>query len=258
MPAPSGGRHAVALGETLYSIARHYGTTISALLAANGISNPDYIYAGQVLVIPGAYSPPPVPKPPVYQPPVYHPPAQHCGTYYHVKPGDTLSGIAAYHGTTVQAIAYANGLKYPYIIHAGQQLHIPCGGAPPHYPPSKPPAKPAPKPTAKPSLRPAACAREVQIVRPLEGAHVSGVVQVIGTANIPDFQFYKVEYAAGHNPLDSAFHSINDVFRTPASDTVLATWFVGNLAQGPYTLRLTAVDQQGQFVRPCDVHVHVN
>lgn len=36
-------------GDTLSSIAEQFGTTVERLVSANGISNPDYIYAGQVL-----------------------------------------------------------------------------------------------------------------------------------------------------------------------------------------------------------------
>jgi hypothetical protein len=134
-------------------------------------------------------------------------------------------------------------------------LHIPCdGGTPPQRPQ---PGKPGKQPTKTPSLSPAACAREVQIVRPLEGQNVSGAVQIIGSARINDFQFYKVEYAMGHSPLDSSFHSINEVHRTAVSDSVLTTWYVGNMPAGAYTLRLTAVDNSGQYPRPCNVHIHV-
>jgi LysM repeat protein len=44
---------------------------------------------------------------------------------YTVKPGDTLSGIAAEYGTTTEAIAQANGITDPSTIAAGQQLKIP-------------------------------------------------------------------------------------------------------------------------------------
>ncbi len=39
-------------GETLCSIARHYGTTFWAIAIANHMSNPNIIYVGQSLVIP--------------------------------------------------------------------------------------------------------------------------------------------------------------------------------------------------------------
>lgn len=50
----SGARHAVAPGETLAAIAARYGTTASALAAANGIRDPDRIVVGQELRVLGA------------------------------------------------------------------------------------------------------------------------------------------------------------------------------------------------------------
>lgn len=43
--------HTIQAGETLYSIAKKYGTTIAALVARNKISNPDLIQVGQVIVL---------------------------------------------------------------------------------------------------------------------------------------------------------------------------------------------------------------
>ncbi|OIL67855.1 peptidoglycan-binding protein, partial [Oenococcus oeni] len=47
--------YTVASGDTLTSIAKAYGTTVSAIATANNISNPDYIYVGEVLTI-GSYT----------------------------------------------------------------------------------------------------------------------------------------------------------------------------------------------------------
>jgi len=52
---PSSGQvvvHVVQPGETLYSIAYRYGTTVQAIIDANGITNPDQIYQGQKLNVP--------------------------------------------------------------------------------------------------------------------------------------------------------------------------------------------------------------
>jgi soluble lytic murein transglycosylase-like protein len=45
--------HRVASGENLTVIARRYGTSIAAIVAANGIANPSYLRVGQQLTIPG-------------------------------------------------------------------------------------------------------------------------------------------------------------------------------------------------------------
>lgn len=51
-----------------------------------------------------------------------------CGGYHVVCPGETLTRIAWRYGTTVQAIAAANGIANPNRIYVGQVLRIPCPG----------------------------------------------------------------------------------------------------------------------------------
>ena len=47
-----------------------------------------------------------------------------CAVTYRVQPGDTLSGIAASHGVTMQAIVQANGIANPNYVQAGKVLCI--------------------------------------------------------------------------------------------------------------------------------------
>jgi LysM repeat protein len=143
--------HYVKPGETLSGIAHMYGTTVQALMQANGLTNPNYIYVGQKLYIPGCgtggYATP-MPQPPCYgcatQPPPPPSGGGSCYTYI-VRPGDTVSGIAARTGDTIYGIASRNGLANPNLIYAGQPLTI-CpgggGGSGGYYPPvpPKPPA----------------------------------------------------------------------------------------------------------------------
>lgn len=125
---PDGCQHVVQPGDTLYSIARHYGTTVSAIMAANGIVNPDLIYVGQVLVIPNCGGPPP-------QPP------SECFSYT-VQPGDSLSSIAYRYGDTVYGLAQRNGIANPHLIYVGQVITVcPAGGQPPQ---PVPPPSPGP------------------------------------------------------------------------------------------------------------------
>jgi len=114
-PAVTGGcSYVVRRGDTLFSIARRFGTTIGAIAQANGISNPRYIRAGQRLMIPGVY-------------PACAPPPQAVpGTMvYIVRRGDTLYSIARRYHMTVTAIARANGVANPHRIWVGQRLVIP-------------------------------------------------------------------------------------------------------------------------------------
>jgi LysM repeat protein len=56
--------HRVSYGETLWSIALHYGTSTRAIARANHISNTSFIRAGQLLRIPGAGRDRHAPQPP--------------------------------------------------------------------------------------------------------------------------------------------------------------------------------------------------
>ncbi len=51
-PIPFGFLYTVQRGDTFYSIARRYGWSVSYLASVNHLSNPGYIYAGMVLLIP--------------------------------------------------------------------------------------------------------------------------------------------------------------------------------------------------------------
>ncbi len=46
--------HTVKSGESLLGIASQYGVTAEALAAANGITNQNHVFVGQVLTIPDA------------------------------------------------------------------------------------------------------------------------------------------------------------------------------------------------------------
>ncbi len=97
--------YTVRRGDTLSGIASRFGTTYQRLAQLNGISNPNRIYVGQVLRIPASSS-------------------GSSPTYYVVKRGDTLSGIASRFGTTYQKLAQLNGIRNPNRIYAGQRLRI--------------------------------------------------------------------------------------------------------------------------------------
>jgi len=114
----SGFVHVVAPGENLSRIAARYGVSVSAIVSANNIWNPNRIYVGQRLIIPVGHYPPPAPPPPAYPP-------HGVLTYYTVQPGDSLSKIARYFGTTYQVLAAANGIYNPNQIYVGQVLVIP-------------------------------------------------------------------------------------------------------------------------------------
>lgn len=128
--ANSSGTYVVRSGDTLNSIAARYGVSPSTLARANGISNPNRIYVGQRLVIPGSAAPAAQPKSGT---------TAASGGIYIVQPGDTLAKIAARHGTTVSALMALNGISNPNVIWVGQRIRIGKGGGTVSPGPAKPP-----------------------------------------------------------------------------------------------------------------------
>jgi LysM repeat protein len=117
-PAEAASAYIVRPGDTLGTIAARYGVSATALARANGITNPDRIYIGQSLVIPGksgSAGNPAVPKPPSTAP---------ATGVYIVQRGDTLGSIAARYRTTVQKLMTLNGISNPNRIWAGQRLKV--------------------------------------------------------------------------------------------------------------------------------------
>lgn len=106
--------HIVARGESLSAIAQRYNVTVAAIVTANNLYNPNYIFAGQYLVIPGS----------TYYPPA---PAPSSGvSYYTVQYGDGLGAIAQRFGRSLWALIQANGIYNANYIYAGQVLTIPA------------------------------------------------------------------------------------------------------------------------------------
>ena len=131
-PATYGGAsYTVQPGDTLFSIGLAYGVTAQEIMLANGLVS-DVIQAGQTLTIPAGgevssdYAAPAY-EAPADETPAYEPPAA-GGNGHLVRPGETLYRIALNYGTSVDAIAGANGIPYPYVIQVGQQLVIPAAG----------------------------------------------------------------------------------------------------------------------------------
>jgi murein DD-endopeptidase MepM/ murein hydrolase activator NlpD len=103
-------------GDTLGSVAHKHHVSIGALAAANHIKDPNRVYAGQTLVIPGA-----IPGAVLIS---AHRPA---GTHV-VRTGETLGAIAHALHVTTAALAKANGITDPNRIRVGQSLVVPGGG----------------------------------------------------------------------------------------------------------------------------------
>ncbi len=122
--ASAGVPHIVQPGETLWSIAASNNLSTRYLAATNGRSETSNVVLGSTLDIPTTSAPPP------------------AGAYT-VRPGDTLSGLAARAGVSSGQLAFMNGLQPDAHVITGTALKLPAGSAPTATP-APPPTQPAP------------------------------------------------------------------------------------------------------------------
>ena len=104
--------YAVAPGDTLYSIALRYDTTVDVLVSLNSLTSADDIKVGQKLQIPGSGPTPVATEVPV-------------ATVHVVQRGETLYSIALRYGVPMADVMEANGITNPDRIRVGQELQIP-------------------------------------------------------------------------------------------------------------------------------------
>lgn len=124
-----GQSYTVQPGDTLFSIARGCGYSLSELQNLN----PDvgyWIYPGQIIYFYQQY----------YSYPV-EPIWQTGGFYYTVEHGDTLFKIATRYGMTTDSLMVANSLTNRNFIYTGQVLYIP-GSSGGYYPQPLEPQQP--------------------------------------------------------------------------------------------------------------------
>jgi LysM repeat protein len=137
-------------GDNLTRLSARFGTTIDAILAANGLTNANRIFVGQALLIPGspAAAEPlvempeqvvetPAPPAPIAELPSVadlpvadddladSAPVADQPTTYVVKRGDSATTIARLFNVDVDALLAANGVQNRNRIYAGQTLAIP-------------------------------------------------------------------------------------------------------------------------------------
>jgi membrane-bound lytic murein transglycosylase D len=97
-------KHTVRAGDTIWDIARKYGTTTARIRSLNGLGRSSRIYPGQVLTVSDGGS----------------------GDYviHKVRRGDTLSRIAQKYRTNISRIISANDIDDPDELRVGTRLKI--------------------------------------------------------------------------------------------------------------------------------------
>jgi LysM repeat protein len=110
--------HVVGSGENLSTIAQRYGLTLQELSAYNGIANPNMVFVGQQLAIPGSGQ-----APQVLTAAKSNVLPGDAG-YYPVDRGETLSLIARNHGMTTADLMRLNGINDANYIWVGQKLRV--------------------------------------------------------------------------------------------------------------------------------------
>ncbi len=108
--------YVIRSGDTFFSLAQRFNTTVNAITAANPSVNPNALQIGQTICIPGA------------QPPTTCPAGN---TPYVVRAGDTLFALAQRFNTTVNAIIAVNPGINPNALQVGQTICIPGVQPPP-------------------------------------------------------------------------------------------------------------------------------
>jgi len=116
-PSSSGTVYVVQTGDTLSKISVRFNVTQAKIMAANGMTNPNIVYVGQRLMIPGANWVPSSGTPGTGT-------SVPTGTSYIVQSGDYLSRIAQKYGVTVAALMSLNGITNANLIFVGQRLVI--------------------------------------------------------------------------------------------------------------------------------------
>ncbi len=91
---------------------------------------------------------------------------------------------------------------------------------------------------------------------PLEGAVVSGLVPIAGSATHPEFRRYEVAFAYSPNPTDTWF-LIGEAATTPVANDVLARWDTSQVSDGLYVLRLRVFYGNDTFLETLVPNVRV-
>ncbi|HZJ58168.1 MAG TPA: LysM peptidoglycan-binding domain-containing protein [Clostridia bacterium] len=114
-PCPGGTLYTIRAGDTLFTLAGRFNTTVDAIMMANPGLDPMNLQVGRVICIPTAPQPGQCPG----------------GFHYQIVAGDTFFNLARRFNTTVEALMAANPGVDPNRLMIGQVICIPVTPTPP-------------------------------------------------------------------------------------------------------------------------------
>jgi LysM repeat protein len=127
--ATGGGGYRVQPGDSLSAIAARQGVSLSALAAANGLKLDSWVIEGTSIKLPAPGSAPAATQATAAAAPAAGQGAPEAMGAYKVRPGDTLSGLAAAARVPAAQMAYMNGLNPSAQLIAGTVIKLPTGAS---------------------------------------------------------------------------------------------------------------------------------
>src|SRR6056297_1624412 len=106
--------YTIKKGDTAYSLAQRYNTTVAAIISANPFIDPDNLKPGNNICIPRQKQFPSCPQ----------------GNYYEIKSGDTFYSIAQFYNISVADLQEANPGVNPESLSVDQIICIPVATPP--------------------------------------------------------------------------------------------------------------------------------
>ncbi len=125
-PTASSGEYVVQPGDTVYSLSRRSGYTVSQLMSWNGLTSSQSLRVGQRFWLspPGTGSSSMTMQRMALPATTSAPPARNSSNYHVVVGGDTVYNVARRYGNTPDQIIAWNGLTPPYRLTIGSTLRI--------------------------------------------------------------------------------------------------------------------------------------
>ena len=94
---------------------------------------------------------------------------------------------------------------------------------------------------------------QLSITFPASGQEISGSISLTGTVDVPNFGYYKYEYALQGSDQWTTIAAGNKV----RHNEELGGWDPTALVPGDYELRLIVTDNLGKVLPPCIVEIHL-